>query len=82
MWYVYFLRCSDNSIYTGITNNLKQRLSRHSQGKGCKYTASRQPVKIIYKEKQPDKSAALKRELGLKKLSKKQKEEIIRRVPS
>ena len=76
MWYVYFLRCKDNSIYTGITNDLKQRVDRHSQGKGCKYTAYRRPVKLIYQEEYPDKSTALKMESYLKGLSKNQKEEI------
>ena len=77
MWYVYFLRCSDNSIYTGITNDLKQRVTRHNQGKGSKYTASRRPVKLVYQEKHPDKSSALKRESYLKGLDKDQKEEMV-----
>ncbi|MBI5778652.1 MAG: GIY-YIG nuclease family protein [Planctomycetes bacterium] len=77
MWYVYCLRCKDNSIYTGITNDLKQRINRHNQGKGSKYTASRRPVKFVYQEKHPDKSSALKRESYLKGLDKNQKEEMV-----
>ena len=77
MWYVYCLRCKDDSIYTGITNDLKQRINRHNQGKGSKYTAYRRPVKLIYQEKHPDKSSALKRESYLKGLTKNQKEELV-----
>jgi len=77
MWYVYCLRCQDNSIYTGITNDLKQRVERHNQGKGCKYTAYRRPVKLVYREKHPDKSSALKRESYLKGLTKSQKEKMV-----
>ena len=77
MWYVYCLRCKDKSIYTGITNDLKQRVARHNQGKGSKYTAYKRPVKLIYQEKHPDKSSALKRESYLKGLSKAEKEEIV-----
>ncbi|MBI5778653.1 MAG: GIY-YIG nuclease family protein [Planctomycetes bacterium] len=77
MWYVYFLRCSDNSIYTGITTDLESRVKRHNQGKGCKYTASRQPIKLIYSEKYPDKSQAARRESYLKGLTRIKKEEIV-----
>ena len=77
MWYVYCLRCKDGSIYTGITNDLKQRINRHNQGKGSKYTASRRPVKLVYQEKHPDNSSALKRESYLKGLDKNQKEEMV-----
>jgi putative endonuclease len=77
MWYVYCLRFKDNSIYTGITNDLKQRVERHNQGKGCKYTAYKRPVKLIYQEKHPDKSSALKRESYLKGLTKTKKEELV-----
>jgi len=83
MWYVYCLRCKDNSIYTGITNNLKQRVNRHNQGKGCKYTAYRRPVRLIHQEKHPDKSSALKRESYLKGLDKNKKEELVAaKIPS
>ncbi|HLD35325.1 MAG TPA: GIY-YIG nuclease family protein [Planctomycetota bacterium] len=77
MWYVYCLRCKDNSIYTGITNDLNQRVDRHNQGQGCKYTAYRRPVKLVYQEKHPNKSAAAKRESCLKGLTKSQKEELV-----
>jgi putative endonuclease len=77
MWYVYFLRCSDNSIYIGITTDLESRVKRHSQGKGCRYTASRRPVKLIYSEKYPDKSQAARRESYLKGLTRSKKEAMV-----
>lgn len=77
MWYVYFLRCSDNSIYTGITTDLKQRVKRHNEGKGCKYTCYRRPVKLIYYETCTDRSSATKRESYLKGLNKAMKEAIV-----
>lgn len=66
MYYVYILLCRDNSLYTGITNNLKFRLEAHRQGKGSKYVRSRLPVKLIYSERYPDKSSAMKREMQIK----------------
>lgn len=77
MWYVYFLRCSDNSIYTGITTDLKQRVKRHNEGKGCKYTCYRRPVKLIYFEACIDRSSATKRESYLKGLNKAKKKAIV-----
>ena len=75
-YYVYMLRCGDGSIYTGSTNDVQKRFKKHSSGKGCKYTASHQPVELIYSEKLKSKSAALKREYAIKQLSHKQKEEL------
>jgi len=74
MWVIYLLRCSDNSLYCGITNDLEQRLRAHQAGKGAKYTRGRLPVKIVYTEEVCSKSVALKRELMIKSLSKKEKE--------
>jgi len=65
-WYFYILRCADNSFYCGITNNLRERLSEHNNGKGAKYTKTRLPVKLIYFEELPDKSSACKREIEVK----------------
>ncbi len=72
-YYVYILLCSDDSFYTGITNNLKQRFQDHQKGIGGAYTRSHKPIKIIYTEIVPDKSSALKREAQIKKWSRKQK---------
>ncbi|MBD3426272.1 MAG: GIY-YIG nuclease family protein [Candidatus Omnitrophica bacterium] len=79
MWFVYILRCSDGSLYTGITTDLARRLKEHSGGrKGSKFSRSRRPVKIVYSEKVPDRSGALKREIEIKQLSKEKKEELLR----
>lgn len=75
--YVYVLRCGDGSLYTGWTNDLKQRLAAHQSGKGAKYTKGRTPIELVYFEELPDKSAALRRENELKKLRKDKKEELI-----
>jgi len=74
---VYILRCGDGSLYTGITNDLEHRLAVHNSGKGAKYTRSRLPVELVYQEEFSDKSAALKREIAIKKLRKSQKEAMI-----
>lgn len=66
MWFVYILLCSDNSLYTGISDDPKQRFLDHQQGKGGKYTRSFKPIKIIYTEKLSSKNEALKRELEIK----------------
>ena len=66
---VYMLRCGDNSLYTGWTNDFANRLKAHQSGKGGKYTRSRLPVSAVYLEYLPDKSAALKREAAIKKMS-------------
>ena len=67
------LECSDNSIYTGITNNLEERLKRHQSGNGAKYLRGRLPIKLIYKENFINRSEATKREIYIKKMSKKEK---------
>lgn len=73
MFFVYILRCSDNTLYTGWTTDLNRRLKCHNSGKGAKYTRCRLPVKIVYYENLPDKSSALKRECEIKKLSRAKK---------
>lgn len=73
MWYVYILLCSDNSLYTGISNNPRQRFLDHKNGKGGKYTRMHKPLRIIRIEKLPSKSEALKRELEIKSWSRAEK---------
>ena len=68
IWYVYIIECKDNSLYTGITNNLSKRLEVHNSGKGAKYTKTRLPVKLVYKEIYRTKEESLKRESEIKKL--------------
>lgn len=72
-WYVYILRCADQTLYTGITNRLQQRLRAHNAGKGAKYTKGRRPVHLLYWETCTDKSAALKREAAIKKMRRAEK---------
>ena len=76
-WFVYMLRCKDNSIYTGITSDLKKRIEAHLSGNGSKYLRGKLPLKLVYKENFPDRSTASKREIEIKKLKKKEKELLI-----
>jgi predicted GIY-YIG superfamily endonuclease len=76
-WLVYLLRCSDGSLYTGITNDLPKRLEAHAAGRASKYTRSRLPVKLAYSEPQRSKSVALKREAAIKRLSRGQKDDLL-----
>ena len=76
-WLVYMLECSDNSIYTGITNNLEERLKKHQSGNGAKYLRGRLPIKLVYKENSINRSEATKREIYIKKMSKKEKKNLI-----
>lgn len=78
MNYVYILRCSDNSLYTGWTNNLDKRIKTHSEGKGAKYTKARLPVKLVYFEEFEDKISAMKREYAIKKLTRVDKIKLIK----
>lgn len=73
MWYVYILKCNDETLYTGITNDLSKRVSSHNKGTGAKYTKARLPVELVYSEESLDRSSASKREYQIKKLSKKDK---------
>ena len=68
-WFVYLARCSDGTLYAGITNDLAARLKAHNRGKGAAYTRSRLPVALVYSEAAGDRSAALKREAIIKRLS-------------
>lgn len=66
MYYIYILLCRDNSLYTGFTTNLEQRLKDHNEGKGSKYVRSKLPVRLVYSEEYSSKSEALKREWQIK----------------
>ena len=67
-WMVYMLRCRDGSLYTGVTNDLPRRLAAHRAGRGSVYVRSRLPVRVVYREPQRDRSAALSREAAIKRL--------------
>ena len=72
-WAVYIVRCSDGSLYTGISNNVPRRISAHNTGKGAKYTAQRRPVTLMYSEPSKNRSTATKREREIKRFSRAQK---------
>ncbi len=72
-WVVYLLRCGDGSLYAGATNDLARRVARHAAGKGGRYTRSRLPVVLVHEEPVRGRSAALRREAALKRLTRAQK---------
>lgn len=72
-WICYLLECSDGTLYCGITNDLGKRLVAHNTGEGAKYTRGRTPVRLVYCEDCADKSAALKREMQIKIMSRAEK---------
>ncbi len=78
MNYTYILQCSDQSLYTGWTNNLEQRIKQHNAGKGGRYTRSRCPVKLVYYETFETKEEAMSREWHIKRLSRKDKLALIK----
>ena len=77
MNYVYILRCADNSLYCGWTTDLDARVATHNSGHGAKYTRSRLPVELVYKETYEDKHEALSREWHIKRLNRAEKEALI-----
>lgn len=78
MWYVYMLRLSDDSLYTGITTDVERRVEEHRNGEGSKYVRSRLPCELVHTERAEDRSSALKREAEIKSWSKEKKEELVR----
>lgn len=79
-WFVYIIECKNKTLYTGITNNLKRRLRDHGSGKGCNYTRSFGFSKLVWKEKQPDRSLASKREQEIKRWTRKKKLGLIKKT--
>ena len=77
-WYVYIVRCSDDTLYTGISTDPAARVTEHNSGQsGAKYTRARRPVTLVYREPAPSRSAALKREIAIKRLSRQAKLNLI-----
>ena len=76
-WYVYILRCGDDTLYTGITDDVARRLAAHRSGRGAKYTRGRGPLELVYTEEVSDKPAALRREIEIKRLKRAEKERLI-----
>ena len=77
MWYFYIVKCSDKSLYSGITTDLKVRVLKHNDGSASKYTRSRRPVKLVYHESYATKSEALKREAQVKRWTRSKKLSLI-----
>mgnify|MGYP001078654133 CR=1 FL=1 len=73
-FFVYLLHCSDDTYYTGWTTDPQRRLKQHNNGTGSRYTRLRRPVEMVHIEEVPDRSAALKRELAIKRLPRKKKQ--------
>jgi len=79
IWYVYILECADGTYYTGITTDVNRRLKEHNKGKkAAKYTRSRRPLKLLASTQVPTRSEALKLEITVKKLYKKEKVDFIK----
>lgn len=76
-WFVYVLHCADGSLYTGVSTDVNRRLLDHNAGSGAAYTRTRLPVELLWSEPAADRSAALKRELQIKKLTRQQKLELV-----
>ena len=79
-YFVYLLKCSDQSLYCGYTDDVEKRLKVHNSGKGAKYTKSRLPAELVYFEELEDKSQALRREMEIKKLPRRKKIELIEKI--
>ena len=82
MYFVYLLRCSDDTLYTGCTNDLDRRRAAHTALNGAKVPRSRRRFALFYWEPCADKSAALRRERAIKRLTRKQKLELIQNAPA
>ena len=72
-WYLYILRCADDTLYTGITDNIQRRLTQHNAGKGAKYTRGRGPVELLYQEEFASRAEASKREYQIHQMPRREK---------
>ena len=79
-WVVYMLRCSDGSLYTGVTTDVKRRSKQHNAGTASRYTRSCLPVRLAYQEPHSTQSSALRREVAVKAMTRAEKESLIRRA--
>jgi putative endonuclease len=80
-WSVYLVRCADNTFYVGSTTDVEARAAAHNAGRGARYTSGRRPVEVVYVEACGSRSAALRREHALKRLTRTQKERLIAGTP-
>jgi len=80
-WSVYLVRCADNTFYAGSTTDVEARAAAHNAGRGARYTSGRRPVEVVYVEECGSRSAALRREHALKRLTRAEKEALIAGTP-
>ena len=76
-WHVYIVKCRDDKLYTGISNDVERRVAEHSKGRGCRFTKYRYPVKLVYQENCITKSVARKRELQIQGFTRSKKLNLI-----
>lgn len=76
-WFIYVVRCQDTSLYTGITTDIARRIKEHNSKRGAFYTKNKIPVELVYQEAMADQSQARKREAAIKRLTRKEKLELI-----
>ena len=81
-WSVYLLRCADGTFYAGSTSDVEARVAAHNAGRGAKYTSGRRPVAVVYIEECGSRSAALRREHALKRLTRAEKDALIGATPA
>lgn len=79
-FFVYLLRCSDDTLYCGRTTDIDKRVAYHNMGKGAKYTYSRRPVKLVYFEECADKHSAMRREWYIKQMRRAEKQKLVETV--
>jgi predicted GIY-YIG superfamily endonuclease len=79
-WCLYVVKCGDGTLYTGITNDLRRRIGQHNGGTASRYTRSRLPVELVYREPCLNKSSAMRKECRMKSLSRKEKEALFKRT--
>jgi putative endonuclease len=77
VYYTYIVECKDGTLYTGYTNDIDKRIKAHNDGKGAKYTKSRRPVRLVYRESFDTKEEAMSREWHIKKMSRAKKTGLI-----
>ncbi|MCW9706546.1 GIY-YIG nuclease family protein [Fodinibius salsisoli] len=76
-WFVYMIRCTNGSLYTGSTNNVIRRWHQHRRGNGAKYLQAHEPKEVVFVEEHPNRSKACQREYEIKQLNKHEKEALI-----
>jgi putative endonuclease len=81
VWHVYIVKCADRTLYTGVAKNVEARIEQHNSGQGAKYTRTRRPVELVYRETAADRSTALQREHAIKRMRLDEKTELIRTSP-